>query len=636
MKMVTRLVFSLFLAHSLSAATYLSPDQLPIWGGGFNPHDLIMVTIQNTNTLAYRTYATFYTNMLAGLTNISGGGGTTTNVNTFNSPFVVCFPDGTYYISNQVYTASNTLTAGIQEAINSLPPAANAQSQAGGTIYLAPGNFFTTTNIHLPDNIGSQPFNLHFRGAGMTASGITYVGTNAQTVMSIGAGQKKTPYIFSMENMWLASNTNACTNVLALEGASDAGGTLGGGVARASIKFCYIGMWSSMTNNTCFSSPVFTPSSCTDAKKHNLIGVKVNLNFNDPVSITECSFNYLGTAISWACDHGIIADNTFEQCGKSVGNDWPTSSPYYTGATIAFLEPDNLQNGNKDWRIRGNNFIGCPLHYFSKLFTTDSTNMYYRNINSILIQDDTDESGTAIAATTGNALTFLNPRGSAYIPNALPSYYITNTSDYTSWNTRIASNSPANGSNVVAIIDLRIGTSTVGMEFRDKISSTRIGIGTNNPYYNVDVTDSSFRQMRLVSTNDDSLVLLVPKSGGSNWLFGATATTSGMKSNVLAFATSTSESASAQVKFFFDPSSLTFNVPTKFVTPTNTPLNEGVVFGTGTAGYTEWAYPTNKGYVKTNQLAELGLTTNIQFSLTGTSTNTLYFTNGILYRVSQP
>lgn len=97
--------------------------------------------------------------------------------------------------------------------------------------------------------------------------------------------------------------------------------------------------------------------------------------------------------------------------------------------------------------------------------------MYYRLVNNIVIDDDSDESGYALAATTGATLTFINPKASSYYPNPLVSYYITNTANYTSFNTLIASNTPANGSNVVAIVDLRLGTITTGEAFGGPVSA---------------------------------------------------------------------------------------------------------------------------------------------------------------------
>ena len=361
-----------------------------------------------------------------------------------------------------------TLTAGIQEAINSLPRATSGNTPGGGMIYFTPGAYYTTTNIYSP--VTSNPFSLGLVGSGMTASGITYIGNNPQNVLTIGQKQSKTAQIFTLENMWIASNVNACTNIIDLEGPSDIGGTSGGGIARGYVRFCYIGYWASMTNNNCFGIGVFTPSSCGDGLKHNLVGIKADLGFNDPISINQCSMNYLGTAIAYAGDHLIIEDNTFEQCGRGVGNDWPTSSFYYPGATITLYD-SVLWAGNKDWRIKGNNFVNCPLHYLAQLNTTSPTNMYYRLVNNIVIDDDSDESGYALAATTGATLTFINPKASSYYPNPLVSYYITNTANYTSFNTLIASNTPANGSNVVAIVDLRLGTITTGEAFGGPVSA---------------------------------------------------------------------------------------------------------------------------------------------------------------------
>lgn len=443
---------------------------------------------------------------------------------------------------------TGTLTAGFQEAEDSLT------NSFGGTILITPGSYFTATNIHMPSTVLTNRFNLVMHGPGMTAGGITYTGSVPQTAFSFGRNDSKTPYIVWADNMWFASNTNACTNVVSIIGSS-ANGSLGGGVARGGIRGCYIGYWRSMTNNNCFGAPVFTPSSCTDGIKHNLIGIYINLNFNDPFAIVENSINYCQSAISFACDHGMILDNTFEHDGNEIAlSDWPTSSPYYCGAAMTLLDPNGLNNANKNWRIRGNVYVNCPLHVFANLYNGGvSTNMYYRSANNILIDEDDDEGGTALGATTGATLTFLNPKFTAYAQYPLTSYWITNTANYSSWSTRIASNSPANGSNVVAIVDLRIGNSTIGMSYYDGL-----GVGTNAGAWSQWIARPGFRQLKINSLNDDSLVLLGSAiSGSSNWFAAATSMTSGLGVNKLVFGLADSDASAGTAAPVFSLTALT-------------------------------------------------------------------------------
>jgi hypothetical protein len=591
--MKTALLLAFSLAISAFGITTVTVDQLPTFGGTVGSNDLVMISVRTNG--GFKSYSQTISRFANSFTNIS----TSTAVTNWNSPFVVCYPDGTYFSSNTLYTPASTSTAGIQEAIDSLPRATDSTKPGGGTIYFSPGIYWTTTNIHFPYNTGTNPFSLTFKGSGMTACGITYIGTTPMSVLSVGQGQMQTPYIFSMDNMWVASNTNACTNVVVLDGAADAAGTHGGGIARASIQFCYIGYWQSMTNNNCFGTAVFTPSSCGDGKKHNLVGIRSELGFNDLVSIERCSFNYLGTAIATAGDHLSIQDNTFEQCGKGVGNDWPNTSQYFPGPTV-LLYDSALAAGNKSWRISNNIFVGCPLHYLANLFSSSSTNMYYRNVNDIIITEDSDESGSVLSATTGATLTFINPKVSAYAGNTFTSYLITNTANYSTWNTQIAPSFPSNGSNVVNIINLRLGTATSGMQYGDTLSAPYLGVGTTVPAYRLDVVSSNYQVCHLTATSDDALTLYSPMTGASNWLTGATMGGSGLKSNVFMFATSSSSGVGAVAKMYIDPSNNRLVIPSRFSTPTNTPIDGGVVVGTGTAGDTAWITP---GEVASNGVA---------------------------------
>ena len=446
-----------------------------------------------------------------------------------------------------------THTAGVQEALNSLPlAAASWYGGGGGTVEVQPGVYYTTANIHLPAGVGSTPYSLSIFGSGMLSSALVYNGSTPDELIHYGNDNSSTPYILSIENMVLASANNATTNIVKLEGADTVGGGGGGGVARAKIHFCYFTYWKSATNNTCFGFPVLTPSSCSDSVAHNLIGINVNLNYNDPISITECSFAYLQTPIAWACDHGIVQNNTFEQCGNIAGlSSWPTSSPFYPGPTILLQDPASLVNGNKDWRFQGNNFVNCPLHYLSTLpYTPYTSSTFTADINNILIQDDTDEVGVALAATVGAPLTFLNPKGyyngtnasGGIIKPALTVWAIPNPANYSTWNTSPAPQNPAGGSNVIAIVDFRRGTNTTSQQFGGNISALAglyVGQTSSDPVHpwNADfLNPSGYRQLRMTAATDDAFWLMRSGNAGSSNLFiAATSPLSGLNINSLVF-----------------------------------------------------------------------------------------------------
>ena len=332
-----------------------------------------------------------------------------------------------------------TVTSGIQEAINSLPQSPNSQTPGGGTVWFGPGTFYTATNVYTPCN--SNPFTLSLIGSGMNAGGMVYTGTVPQTVLTIGAPHSRVSAIFSMRNLYLASAINACTNILHLNGASTLLGDAElGGVARADISFCWIGYWPSMTNNTCGG---FTPSSCADGLKHNLIGINAEGNFSDMINIDSCQFTYC-LGIFWANDHGVVQNNMFEHCGRttpSLQNDWPLSSPLYVGAAITCGEPNNgatTWNGNKHWSFKNNSFVGCHVAYYAGPAFASFPVSY----------DDQLESGEVMVVTPGTRWLLVNPRSSAgwaYPVN----YFATNTANFSTWK-----NNPA-PTNMVQLVDLR-------------------------------------------------------------------------------------------------------------------------------------------------------------------------------------
>lgn len=365
-----------------------------------------------------------------------------------NLPVITCYPDGSYFYNGTTYRPTNSLTCGLQEAMDTLPIAANASSPGGGTLFLAPGIFqtYTTIMVHTHTN----PFTLTLIGSGLNACGITYMGSAPQDVMTVGYPQTPSQTIFKMENMWMASALNACTNILEIRGYSAGSGE--GGVAKCEIDFCWFGYWQSMTTASPFG---FSPSTFGDSAPHNLIPINVNCNYNEGMLIQNCQFTYVN-GVSWSTDHGQILNNIFEFVGNggcgAPNNQWPKNSVYSIGASVYCVEPTGgTFNGNKGWLIQGNNFVACGSAYYAPPFW---------NNQSYLSYDDTFEPcGGALVATAGSHWTLVNPYGPW---QGLNSYVVTNTLDYSTWNNMSAASW---GTNLVTIVDARTATNSASYTF---------------------------------------------------------------------------------------------------------------------------------------------------------------------------
>lgn len=365
-------------------------------------------------------------------------------------PKIVVYPNGTYLANGVLVRPTNSLTCGIQEAIDALPRSKDKTQPGGGTIVLSPGVFYTRANIHTPTD--GFPFTLYLEGTGMTACGITYVGSEPQDVMTVGIPRSHIETLFGMHNMWMASAVNATTNILRLNGAATDYASVGG-VARAEIKFCWFGYWHSMTNH----QYGLTPASFSDgAVPHDLIGINVDCNYDDLIVIEDCSFNYIN-GIAVAADHASIRDNMFEHCGRTQylnSNRWPASSIFSVGAAITLKEPTPpLWNGNKSWVIEKNKFVNCLVGYCVQ----DGFNRPH--LSSL----DDFENGPAftLLATTGSKWTFVNYRASA----AFNTFLITNTADFSSWN------SCPTEPQFVTYIDQARGTNSGTFSFRGSLAS---------------------------------------------------------------------------------------------------------------------------------------------------------------------
>jgi len=405
-----------------------------------------------------------------------------TNISTFisanlaTSPFVECYTNGRYFANGQWHTAVSNV---IQEAINALPYDPTKRG-GGGTVRLGPGWFYITNGLTLPYTTNGYNFDLE--GAGLSGSGIIYAGSTDQSALTIGYPGTFNSYVFLLKDLFIASARNTCTNVVTINGNStNIAGIAAGGIGRGIINSCWIGYWGSMTNNV---DQPFTPSHDPDTMtKHNLTGIYVDCQYDDTISIELCSFSYLGTAIRWACDHGVIANNCFETCGVATApgvttlpNDWAHNLPQSIGPAVLLQNPLDA-NGSEHitahnyWLIYGNNFIGCPVHYCATMFPgTFAAN--------VVVREDTTEytgPGHASAVTLGAKFSFVDPKW--YLANdpnqwQISAYLVTDQSDWTTY-----TNHPDDGT-LVTIADSLQRTNTGNYSFGgDLIAKNFIGGG---------------------------------------------------------------------------------------------------------------------------------------------------------------
>lgn len=351
-----------------------------------------------------------------------------------NLPIIFLKPDGSYSYNGVAYTTTNSPTSGIQEAITTLAGTRDGSTNrtGGGTIMLAPGTFYTTTNIFTP--WGKNLFTLNIIGAGQTSSGITYIGSNTNEVLTVGTASTSAQGViaFSMKDMWIFSGLDSNSSLVHLFGRTH---TIG---ASSQVGMVLVDrVWFRCGTNLNWYTHELA------GNQRNLIGLDVDCNFNNPIVVRDNIFFDLGCGISWACDWGTIQNNEFIFCSNegAAQNSWPSSSPYYIGAGVLFTESKSevgRLNGNKGWYVFGNSFIDCAPQYVSILASNTLNN--YDFINRVAVWQDSRENywtGEVLAATAGCNISFID--GHFYDLNGqrtgtYTTCLITNTADYTTWN----------------------------------------------------------------------------------------------------------------------------------------------------------------------------------------------------------
>ena len=379
--------------------------------------------------------------------------------------FINIFPDGHVVSNGVLYYYSGSTTAGIQEAINLLPTASNYQSPGGGTIQFAPGTYYITNTIKNPNT--RFPYTLQLLGSGMNACGIVLTGSQVPSngnVINYGIGNfgnltgSCNDKMFTIRDMFLASAFNTTSSILLLNGPGDP--TISASIAHATIDNCWFGYWPTMQSQANFGyGGVLTPDAVitTPIGKQNLVGITVDCNFTNNVSITNCELDYLALGISMACDHCVINYNLFGMCGRMNGidNDWPWSSPNRIGGGVAFKETSigTPYNGNLNARIDGNTFIGmsnsssCYIVATGFPWSKVSYNDSFESVANLIVT-----SYNPLYSTNVTPWTFVNP----WPPPAtlaLNCYSLSNITNFSSWNSNQIAPPYGNNNGIIKVWD---------------------------------------------------------------------------------------------------------------------------------------------------------------------------------------
>lgn len=322
-------------------------------------------------------------------------GGNQTMTNFGSLPEVWVLANNVVRLSDGTLTNyPNSLTAGIQEALNTLPRAIDYQTVGGGKISLVTYIYKTATNIISP--FTTNAFSLTIVGSGINSTVILSTNNIPNPVLTV-SGQGANSTTLFVQNLMIASVTNATTN-LVLVGKGSVSFTLLGGVARAKFDNVCFGWWGGLTNwSKSFGG--LTPDVGGDgAQKHNLV-VRVDNNFGDDITFIGCSFDYIN-CLSIANPHNTLISNGFEGCGGP--NDWPSSSPYYAGYSVVFLDPiGGFANTPTENKIIGNFFVnGVGPDYL----------FYYVDAGPVYIYDCDYETANATCATATTKVFFINPK----------------------------------------------------------------------------------------------------------------------------------------------------------------------------------------------------------------------------------
>jgi len=420
-------IISLLVALSASAITiywyHQAPETLTL-----QDNDIFLIERQSASTNLFTRWSTIKAN-LAPLIPATAA-----------FPFVAIYPNGTFVAGGVTNYPVGSTTCGIQEAIHYLLQTNGPMRAPGGTIFFGPGTFWTSSTILIPGpDWGTNVVSINFEGSGKMASGITYSNSATNEVIYIAPSTNGIPahvdtVNICFRNMFFSSEINACTNIIRIRG--DLGGAAYpvGSIESAIIDRCWF-FPGDVSTTRWYGNPSITNDS--------LIGINIDCCFNDQITIRDSTFTDLDCGIAFAADWGAIINNAFEGPSPKPSN-WPTSSPFYTGAQIVFQTTSIGTYNDNQWFIAGNEFVHAPLSYLNVLPTTTP---HFTLAASIYVLNDSSEFDShpdggpivpgPIAGTTGGSICFVNPKpyyaastNESPSENFFPGYLFTNTADF--------------------------------------------------------------------------------------------------------------------------------------------------------------------------------------------------------------
>jgi hypothetical protein len=322
------------------------PYVLANGGGGTSTTNFNNINVTNTVTAG-----TYYGNG-TGLTNLQGSNvvgavsnattaGTATNVLDIYSNYegmVVCpYTNVSASISNssRFFGPWKGLDY-VQQAINALPNYGGANSNrlavGGGKILVVGINY--TPNTILFTNTGDGIMSFDIEAAAFTAGSLVCA-TNP--CIRVNAGYSASSINFQMKNLIVSSLANQCTNLCEILN----------GVARLDIEMNWFGPWQGMTNNldNARGSPFYiglsTPTTGGGITTNNLVGLYIMATKGDEFIVENNSFIYCAVGIDNVSDHGFFNKNFFSYCGSGalpydiiIYTAWPTNSLQGLGAAV--------------------------------------------------------------------------------------------------------------------------------------------------------------------------------------------------------------------------------------------------------------------------------------------------------------
>jgi hypothetical protein len=276
-----------------------------------------------------------------------------------------------------------TTTAGIQEAVNSLPVAGQFYEAGGGVVHIGVGIFKLGQAVVMPPAV-SNGFSLTIQGQGNVSSVLLATNTVPHSVFKLEPNKVTNSITFQLYDTLIAGVTNAATNLLHLDGRTywDGASYDHGRFARADIRRNLFAWWGTLTNRAGGGWNIrgLTPDHANETDKpHNLTAIYYNNNLGDYAAISENQFTFV-QGVVLANDHLIFTHNAFEGCGTwvpliggaSITNAWPDADPRATGAAAIL----GAQNANNDqaWDIGYNFFVNHAVSYLWDCYFTNETN----------------------------------------------------------------------------------------------------------------------------------------------------------------------------------------------------------------------------------------------------------------------